>query len=136
LKLPVAPNNGDRHFSKLFNVEVTKGIIHFRIYPARVVVQMVWYNISDAILPLKIINYVNRKITSYIYLVVFTILLWIHVKHFIALTKNESVRRILFLQLPVRTILVNTSTSDHEKKRESTIALATKEKSMCTHKIS
>ena len=37
-------------------------------------------------------NYVNRKITSYIYLLVFTISLWIHVKHFIALTKRESVR--------------------------------------------
>jgi hypothetical protein len=54
------------------------------------------YNISDAILPLKIINYVNRKITSYIYLLVFTISLWIHVKHFIALTKRESVRSIFF----------------------------------------
>ena len=42
-KLPVAPNNGDRHFSKLFNVEETKGIIHSRIYPARDVVQSVWY---------------------------------------------------------------------------------------------
>ena len=34
LKLPVAPNNGDRHFSKLFNVEKTNGIIHSRIIPA------------------------------------------------------------------------------------------------------
>jgi hypothetical protein len=31
LKLAVAPNNGDHHFSKLFNVEETKGIIHSRI---------------------------------------------------------------------------------------------------------
>jgi hypothetical protein len=42
LKLPVAPNNGDRHFSKLFNVEKTNGIIHSRIYPSRDVVQSVW----------------------------------------------------------------------------------------------
>jgi hypothetical protein len=40
-------NNGDRHFSKLFNVEETKGIIHSRIFPARDVVQSVWYNISQ-----------------------------------------------------------------------------------------
>jgi hypothetical protein len=49
LKLPVAPNNGDHHFSKLFNVEETKGIIHSRIYPACDVVQSVWYNISALI---------------------------------------------------------------------------------------
>jgi hypothetical protein len=35
-------------------VEETKGIIHSRIYPARDVVQSVWYNISGAILSLKI----------------------------------------------------------------------------------
>jgi hypothetical protein len=91
LKLPVAPNNGDRHFSKLFNVEETKGIIHSRIYPARDVVQPVWYNISALIRCNFIIkNYVNRKITSYIYLLIFTISLWLHVKQFIALTKRES----------------------------------------------
>jgi hypothetical protein len=38
----------------------------------------------------------SRKITSYIYLLIFTISLWLHVKHFIALTKRESVRRIFF----------------------------------------
>ena len=38
-------------------------------------------------------NYVNRKITSYIYLLIFT-KSSLHVKHFIALTKRESVRRI------------------------------------------
>ena len=42
LKLPVAPNNGDRHFSKLFNMEETQGIIHSRIYPARDVVQLLF----------------------------------------------------------------------------------------------
>ena len=41
-------------------------------------------------------NYVNRKITSYIYLLIFTKSLWLHVKHFIALTKREIVRRIFF----------------------------------------
>jgi hypothetical protein len=89
---------------QLFNVEETKGIIHSQIYPARDVVQSVWYNISALFSCNFIIkNYVNRKITSYIYLLIFTISLWLHVKHFIALTKRE------------RTILVNTSTSDHEK---------------------
>ena len=88
MKLPVA-NNGDRHFSKLFNVEETKGIMHSRIYPARDVVQSVWYNISALIRCNFIIkNYVNGKITSYIYLLIFTISLWLHVKHFITL-KHE-----------------------------------------------
>ena len=127
MKLPVAPNIGDHHFSKLFNVEETKGIIHSRIYPARDVVQMVWYNISDAILPLKIINYVNRKITSYIYLLVFTISLWIHVKYFIALTKRKSVRRI-FLVITGQDYPCQHIDQWPRKIRESTIALATKKK--------
>jgi hypothetical protein len=42
-------------------------------------------------------NYVNRKITSYIYALIFTKSLWLNVKHFIALTKRESVRRIYFV---------------------------------------
>ena len=97
MKLPLAPNNGDRHFSTLFNVEETKGMIYSRIYPARDVVQPVWYNISTLIRCNFIIkNYVNRKITSYIYLLIFTISLWIHVKHFIALMKRGSLRRIFY----------------------------------------
>jgi hypothetical protein len=90
LKLPVAPNNGDRHFSKLFNAEETKGIIHSRIYPARDVAQSVWYIYISALIRCNFIikNYVNRKITSYIYLLIFTISLWLHVKHFITL-KHE-----------------------------------------------
>jgi hypothetical protein len=89
LKLPVAPDNGDRHFTKLFNVEETKCIIHYQIYPASDVVQSVWYNISALIKCNFIIkNYVNRKITLYIYLLIFTISLWLHVKHFITL-KHE-----------------------------------------------
>jgi hypothetical protein len=89
LKLPVAPDNGDRHFTKLFNVEETKCIIHYQIYPACDVVQSVWYNISALIKCNFIIkNYVNRKITLYIYLLIFTISLWLHVKHCITL-KHE-----------------------------------------------
>jgi hypothetical protein len=42
-------------------------------------------------------NYVNRKLTSYIYLLIFTISLWLHVKHFIALTKRESAIQCLQL---------------------------------------
>ena len=89
--------NGDRHFSTLFNVEETKDIIHSRIYPARDVVQSVSHDISALISCNFIIkNYVNRRITSYIYLLIFTISLWLHVKHFIAQTKRESVKRIFF----------------------------------------
>jgi hypothetical protein len=70
---------------------------------------------SVAILSLKHI-YVNRKITSYIYLFIFTKSLWLHVKHCIALTKRESVRRILYCNYRSGVItLVSTSTSDHEK---------------------
>ena len=60
-------------------------------------------------------NYVNRKITSYtgIYLLIFTRSLWLHVKHFIALTKRERVRRIFFVITDPT--LVNTLSSDHEK---------------------
>jgi hypothetical protein len=131
LKLPVAPNNGDHHFSKLFNVEETKGIIHSRIYPTRDVVQSVWYNISALISCNFIIkNYVNRKITSYIYLLIFTISLWLHVKQFIALTKMESVRRFFFV------ITGQDYPCQHidqwpRKTRESTIALATKKTKTC-----
>ena len=97
IEVACSTKNGDHHFSKLFNVEETKDIIHSRIYPARNVVQSVSYNISALISSNFIIkNYVNRKITSYIYLLIFTISLWLHVKHFIALTKRESVRRIFF----------------------------------------
>jgi len=115
-ELPVASNNGELHFSKLFNVEETKGIILSRIYPARDVVHPVWYNISALNrYNFMIKNYVNRKITSYIYLLISTISLWLHVKHCIALTKRESVRRIYFVITGQDYILVNTSTNDHKK---------------------
>jgi hypothetical protein len=43
--------------------------IHSRIYPARDVVQSIWYNISALIRCNFIIkNYVNHKITSYIFI--------------------------------------------------------------------
>ena len=97
VEIACGTKNGDRHFSKLFNLEETKDIIHSRIYPAHDVVQSVSYNIS-ALISCNFItkNYVNRKITSYIYLLIFTISLWLHGKHCIALTKRESLRRIVF----------------------------------------
>jgi hypothetical protein len=95
IEVACSTKNGHHHFSKLFNVEETKDIIHSRIYPARDVDQSVSYNISALINCNFIIkNYLNRKIMSYIYLLIFTISLWLHVKHFIVLTKRESVRRI------------------------------------------
>jgi hypothetical protein len=103
-------------FFKTIQCGGDKGIILSRIYPARDVVHPVWYNISALIRYNFIItNYVNRQITSYIYLLISTISLWLHVKHFIALTKRESVRRIYFVITGQDYILVNTSTSDHEK---------------------
>jgi hypothetical protein len=96
IEVACSTKNGDRHFSKLFNVEETKDIIHSRMYPARDVTVTVSSIISVLINCNFIIkNYVNRKLTSYIYLLIFTISLWLHVEHFIALTKRESVRRIL-----------------------------------------
>ena len=89
------------------------------------------YNISALIRCNFIIkHYVNRKITSYIYLLIFTISLWIHVKHFIALTERESVRRIFFV------ITGQDYPCQHidqwpRKTRENTIALATTKKKAC-----
>jgi hypothetical protein len=34
VEIACSTKNGDRHFSKLFNLEETKDIIHSRIYPA------------------------------------------------------------------------------------------------------
>jgi hypothetical protein len=56
-------------------------------------VQSVWYNISALIRCNFIIkNYVNRKIKLYIYLLIFTISLWLHVKHFIFLFCRQCYR--------------------------------------------
>ena len=131
IEVACSTKNGDRHFSKLFNVEETKDIIHSRSYPVRDVVQSVSYNISALIRCNFIItNYVNRKITSYIYLLIFTIYLWLHVKHYIELTKRASVRRIFFvitgLDYPCQHI-----DQWPRKTRESTTALATKIKIGC-----
>ena len=134
LKLPVAPDNGDLHFSKLFNVDEIKGIIHSRIYPAGDVVQSVWHNKSAMIRYNCIIkNYVIRKITSYIYLLIFTKSLWLHVKHFIALTKRESVRRIFFLQLPDQNYPLSTHrpVTDHEKHEK--VRQHWRQKKTCVH---
>ena len=131
MKLHVAPNNGGSPFFGTLQCEETNGIIHSRIYPARDVVQSVWYNISALIRCNFIIkNYVNRKITSYIYLLIFTKSLWLHVKHYIALTKRESVRRIFFV------ITEQDYHSQHIDQwrritRESTTTLAKKKKKAC-----
>jgi hypothetical protein len=126
LKLPVAPNNGDRHFSKLFNVEETKGIIHSRIYPAR-------DNISALIRCNVIIkNYVNRKITSYIYLLIFTISLWLHVKRFITLKHEKGkCEKIFFAGITDQDYPCQHIDQWPRKTRESTIALTTKKKKAC-----
>jgi hypothetical protein len=95
LKLHVAPNNGDRHFSELFILGLYLQLKLFRkIRNVTVSVS----SIISALISCNFIikNYINRKITSYIYLLIFTKSLWLHVKHFIALTKRESVRRIGF----------------------------------------
>ena len=102
MKLHVAPNNGDHHFSKLFNVRRQKAQSILRLYlqlklfrKSRDVTIAVSYIIAALISCNFIIkNYVNHKITSYIYLLIFTKSLWLHVKYFIALTKRVSVRRI------------------------------------------
>jgi hypothetical protein len=138
LKLPVAPDNGYRHFSKLFNVEETKGIIHSQVYPARDVVQSVWYNISALIRCNFIIkNYVNRKITSYIYLFIFTISLWLHVKHFITLMHDKGKCEKMFLcnyrsglSLSTQRPVITKNTGKYDNIGDK------REKSMCTHKIS
>jgi hypothetical protein len=138
LKLPVAPDNGDRHFSKLFNVEETKGIIHSRFYPARDVVQSVWYNMS-ALIRCNFINkkYVNRKMTSYIYLLIFTISLWLHDKHVITLKHEKGkCEKIFFckyrsgLSLSTHRPVTTKYTGKYDSIGDK------KEKSMCTHKIS
>ena len=104
MKLPVAPNNGGRHFSELFNVRRQKAQSILGLYlqlklfrKSRDVTKTLSYIISSLISCNFIIkNYVNRKITSYIYLLILTKSLWLHVKHFITLTKRENVRRIGF----------------------------------------
>jgi hypothetical protein len=137
IEVACSTKNGDHHFSKLFNVEETKDIIHSWIYPACDIVQSVSYNISALISCNSIIkNYVNRNITSYIYLLIFTISLWLHVKHFIAQMKRESVRRIFFcnyrsgLSLSTHRPVTTKNTGKYDSIGDK------KEKSMCSHKTS
>ena len=132
LKLHVVPNNGDRHFFRTLQCEETKGIIHSRI-PERAVTSRCRYRLLSALISCNFIikNYVNRKITSHIYLLIFTKSLWLHVKHFIALTKRESVRRIVFFcnyrsGLPVTTKNTGKYYSIGDKK----------DKKKCTYKTS
>jgi len=133
--LPVAPDNGDRHFSKLFNVDETKGIIHSRIHPASDVVQLVWHNTSALIRYNFIIKkYVNRKITSYIYLLIFTISIWLHVKHFITLKHDKGKCDKIFFLITGKDYPCQHIDQSPRKTRESTIALATKKKKACVRK--
>jgi hypothetical protein len=144
LKLHVAPNNGDHHFSELFNVRRQKEKSILGLYlqlklfrKSRDVTIAVSYIIISALISCNFIikNYVNRKITSYIYLLIFTKSLWLHVKHFIALTKRESV--IIFFcnyqsGLPMLTHrpVTTKNTGKYDSIGEK------KEKSMCMHKTS
>ena len=131
----VAPNNGDHHFSELFNVGRQKTYSILGLYlqlklfrKSRDITVSVSSIISALISCNSIIkNYVNRKLTSYIYLLIFTKSLWLHVKHFIALTKREGVRMIFFV------ITDQDYPCQHidqwpRKTRESTPALVTKKK--------
>jgi predicted DNA-binding WGR domain protein len=56
------------------------------------------------------------------------------VKHFVALTKRESVRRFFVVVITDPTLL-NTSTSDHEIHRKYDRIGDKKENSMCMHKM-
>ena len=129
---------GDRHFSELFNVRRQKAYSILGLYlqlnlfrKSRDVTKTVSY-IKSALISCNFIikNYVNRKITSYIYLLIFTKSLWLHVKHFIALTKRESVRRFFFVitdqDYPSQQIDLWPRIT-----RERTTTLVTKKKKIC-----
>jgi hypothetical protein len=76
----------------------TTVFIHSRIYPARDVVQSVWYNISALIRCNFIIkNYVNRKIMSYIYLLIFTISFFHKTNEFIIVVGGGEVSTYNFM---------------------------------------
>ena len=135
LKLHVVPNNGDRHFFRTLQCEETKGIIHSRI-PERTVTSRCRYRLLSALISCNFIikNYVNRKITSHIYLLIFTKSLWLHVKHVIALTKRKSVRRFFCcnyrsgLFLSTHRLVTTKNTWKYDSIGDK------KEKSRCTHK--
>ena len=122
LKLPVAPNNGDRHFSKLFNVEDLS-------CPWRRTVGMV-----SALIRCKCIikNYVNRKITSYIYLLIFTISLWLDsCQAFYCTNEKGKCEKNFFFVIAGQDYPCQHIDQWPQKTRESTIALATKKKKAC-----
>ena len=143
MKLHVAPNNGDHQFSELFNVRRQKAYSILGLY---LQLKLFWKScdvtievsyIISALISCNFIikNYVNRKITSYNYLLIFTKSLWLHVKHFIALTKRESVRRYFFVMTdqdyPCQYI-----DQWPRKTRESTTALAKKKKAcVCIKRV-
>jgi hypothetical protein len=77
LKLHVAPKNGDRYFLELFNVRKQKAYSILGLYlqlklfrKSRDATMSVWYISISCNFIIK--NYVNRKITSYIDLWIFT----------------------------------------------------------------
>ena len=87
MKLPVAPNNiWGSSFFRTLQCEKTKGIIHSRIIPAiKALTKEQWRHNSgivyiSALISCNVIikNYVNRKIKSYIYLLIFKISLWLY----------------------------------------------------------
>jgi hypothetical protein len=97
--------------------EETKGIIHYRVISAiKSLPKEPWRQVSMYIsisCNFIIKYYVNRKITSYNYIWIFTKSIWLYVKRLIALTKRESVRRVFFkITDPT---LVNTSITVREK---------------------
>ena len=112
--------NGDRHFSKLFNVEESKDIIHSWIDPARDVVQSVSYDISPLV--------------RYVYLL---ISLWLHINAFYCTNEKGKCGKI-FYAITGQDYRCQHIDQWARKAREITIALATKkkEKIMCTHKTS
>jgi hypothetical protein len=137
--LHVAPNNGGSPFFGTLQCEETKGIIHSRIIPTtKALPKEQWRHktlsyIISALISCNFIikNYVNRKITSYVYLLIFTKSLWLHVKHVFPLIKRESVRRIFFF-----VITDQNYPSQHIDQwpgitGESTTTLATKKKKTC-----
>ena len=144
MKLPVAPNNGNRHFSELCNVrrQGTQSILglylQLKLFRKSCDVTIAVSYIISALISCNLIikNYVNRKIMSYIYLLIFTKPLWLHVNHFIALTKRESVRRIFFcnyrsgLPLSTHRPVTTKNTGKYDSIGDK------KEKSMCMHKTS
>ena len=124
---------GDHHFSELFNVRRQKAesilglYLQLKLFRKSHDVTMSVSSIVSALISCNFIikNYVNRKITSY--LLIFTKSLWLHVKHVIALTKRESVRRIVFFVITDQNYPCQHIDQWPRKTRKSTTALGTKQ---------